>query len=62
MHEKVYLNQLLGPKKFTTNLLYRGSEHGWMAKNFHDHCDKKGPTISLFKIKDGDCIGGFSKG
>jgi hypothetical protein len=33
-----------------------------MAKNFHDHCDKKGPTISLFKINDGDCIGGFSKG
>ncbi len=41
-------------------LLYRGSAHGWLAKDFHDNCDDKGPTISLFQIKDGDCIGGFT--
>ena len=32
-----------------------------MFKDFHSRCDKKGPTISLFKVKDGDCIGGFTK-
>ncbi len=32
-----------------------------MGKDFHSRCGKKGPTISLFKIKDGDCIGGFTK-
>ena len=32
-----------------------------MHKDFHARCDNKGPTISLFKIKDGDCIGGFTK-
>ena len=32
-----------------------------MAKDFHKRCDNKGPTISLFKIKDGDCIGGYTK-
>ena len=42
-------------------MLYRGSEHGWKKKDFHDRCDNKGPTISLFKIKDGDVIGGYSK-
>ena len=29
-------------------------------RDFHSRCDKKGPTISLFKVKDGDCIGGFT--
>jgi hypothetical protein len=41
-------------------LLYRGSDHGWKALDFHSRCDNKGPTISLFKIKDGDCIGGYT--
>ena len=36
--------------------------HGWYFDNFMSRCGKKGPTISLFKIKDGDCIGGFTKG
>ena len=31
-----------------------------MYKDFHDRCNNRGPTISLFKIKDGDCIGGFT--
>ena len=32
-----------------------------MLKDFHERCDDKGPTISLLKIKDGDCIGGYTK-
>jgi hypothetical protein len=32
-----------------------------MLKDFHSRCDNKGPTISLFKILDGDCIGGYTK-
>jgi hypothetical protein len=45
----------------TLTLLYRGSKHGWNACDFHTRCDKKGPTICLFQIKDGDCIGGYTK-
>ena len=41
-------------------MLYRGSDHGRYADDFHDRCDNKGPTISLFKVKDGDVIGGYS--
>jgi hypothetical protein len=59
--QKEYLMKLLGNKKLVTALLFRGSEHGWWAEDFHSRCDKKGPTISLFKVKDGDCIGGFTK-
>ena len=56
-----YLLKLLGNKRFVTYMLYRGSEHGWMRKDFHSRCDNKGPTIYLFKIKDGDVIGGYTK-
>jgi hypothetical protein len=59
--QKEYLLKLLGNKKYVTYMLYRGSEHGWKCKDFHSRCDDKEPTISLFKIKDGDIIGGYSK-
>ena len=52
---------LLGNKLLVTSLLYRGSTHGWRQEEFHSRCDKKGPTISLFKINMGDCIGGYTK-
>lgn len=42
-------------------LLYSGSIHGWKYFDFHSRCDNKGPTICLFKVKDGDCIGGFTR-
>ena len=59
--ERLYLFKLLGNKQLVLNLLYRGSDHGWNYGNFHTRCDKKGPNLCLFKIKDGDCIGGFTK-
>ncbi len=59
--QKEYLRKLLGNKRFITYMLYRGSDHGWKYKDFHDRCDNKGPTISLFKVKDGDVIGGYNK-
>jgi hypothetical protein len=58
--EKLYLQELLGNKIAKATLRYRGSEHGWKAKDFHSRCDKIRPTISLFKVKDGDCIGGYT--
>ena len=41
--------------------LYRASEDGWLASDFHQKCDKKGATITLIQFKIGDCIGGFTK-
>ena len=59
--EKLFLLKLLGNKRLKTKNLYRGSIHGWMFKDFHSRCDNKGPTISLFKVKDtGECIGGYT--
>lgn len=58
--EKEFLLHLLGNKRLVTTLLLRGSLHGWNAEDFHQRCDGWGPTISLFKVKDGDCIGGYT--
>ncbi len=45
---------------YETVLEYRGSDHGWKAEDFHERSDYKDWTVSLFKIKDGDCVGGFT--
>ncbi len=47
------------PLKITTRL-YSGYDNGWKYKDFHSRCDNKGKTVSLFQIKDGDCIGGYT--
>ena len=60
MQQKEYLLSLLGNKRLVTTLLYRGSDHGWYAYDFQSRSNYKGPTIILFKIKDGDCVGGYT--
>ena len=45
---------------YETVLEYRGSEHGWGYDDFHKRADNKGWTVTLFKILDGDCVGGFT--
>ena len=50
---------LLG--KFDVKLLYKGSTDGWEAVDFHYLCDSHSPTLSLFQIKDADCIGGYTE-
>ena len=44
----LFLNGLFIDKEVQITLLYRASIHGWWTKNFHDRCDNKGPSISLF--------------
>ncbi len=55
--EKQYLYELLGNKQLVTTLLYRGSDHGWLKKDYESRYDYEKSAIFLFKIKDGDCIG-----
>jgi hypothetical protein len=43
-----------------STLIYSGDIHGWDCRDFHDRCDSRGRTVSLFQIKDGDCIGGYT--
>jgi hypothetical protein len=57
---RAFLINLLGNKPVTSTLLYSGHLHGWKFEDFHSRCDSKGRTVSLFQIKDGDCIGGYT--
>ena len=41
-------------------LLYRGSRDGMSADVFHNKCNNKGPTISLFKNEKGYIFGGYA--
>jgi len=41
-------------------LLYRGTRDGMSADIFHNKCNNKGPTISLFKNENGYIFGGYA--
>ena len=41
-------------------LLYRGTRDGMSADTFHNKCNYKGPTISLFKNENGYIFGGYT--
>ena len=58
--EKQYLYYLLGNKKLVTVLLLRASEHGRISLEFRARFPE-GPFICLLKVKDGECIGCYSK-
>ena len=60
LKEKYQMYKILNYRSLKSTLLYRGSDHGWNIIDFHSRCDNKGHTICLFKVKEGDCIGGFT--
>ena len=43
--------------KIKAELLYRLSENGDKFSTFHELCDNKGPTLTLFYVNDGNIIG-----
>ena len=40
-------------------LLFRGTRDGMYSQNFHEKCDDKGPTITLFRNDKGNIFGGY---
>ena len=51
---KTWINPL---KKIKAELLYRLSENGESFSAFHELCDNKGPTLTLFHVNDGNIVG-----
>ena len=47
-------------KEVTFTLVYRASEDGDRAADFHQKCDKIGPNVVLIKTKRGNIFGGFT--
>lgn len=57
------LNQLklwFGGAEIRLHLLYRATQDGFQAPDFHSHCDNHGPTLSLVKSANSQVIGGFT--
>ena len=46
--------------KRSMELVFRGTRNGMHSKNFHEQCDNKGPTITLFRNDKGNIFGGYS--
>jgi hypothetical protein len=52
-----------GPvKEVKLTLLFRASEHGFRAREFHRLCDGKGPTVTLVKARNGRMAAGYNGG
>ena len=52
---------MMNKKIKSVALLYRGTRDGDNARNFHEKCDNKGPTLTLCKGKDGNIFGGYTE-
>ena len=44
-------------RKIKAELLYRSSQNGENISTFHELCDNKGPTLTLFHVNDGNKVG-----
>jgi hypothetical protein len=43
------------------HLLYRASEHGFTAENFHSKCDKQAKTLTIIKTTNDHIFGGYTE-
>ena len=41
-------------------LIFRATRDGWNAKDFHDHCDGRGPTLCLTRSSEDYLAAGFT--
>ena len=59
-HSFTQLNNWISQKKLLKfKLIYSASLNGDTAENFHYYCDKKGPTVTIIKGKNGHIFGGY---
>eukprot|EP01084_Bolivina_argentea_P277559 473891_1 len=56
---KLLRTKIFDIKRF--NLLFRASEHGFKAKDFHNKCDNHAPTITIIQSNFGNIFGGYTK-
>ena len=57
-NDNVKLKEWINPSsKIKAEFLYRLSENGDKFSTFHQLCDNKGPTLTLFHVNDGNKVG-----
>tara|TARA_B110001454_G_C12710780_1_gene430649 strand:+ start:217 stop:963 length:747 start_codon:yes stop_codon:yes gene_type:complete len=62
LKEEEYLKNILYNKigNFSTELLFRASEHNFNSNTFHEKCDNKGPTLLIVQNEYDHIYGGYS--
>ena len=53
-----WLKEANGTGQIRLELLYRASDDGWQAQDFHSRCDNKGATLTVIKCTGGNIFGG----
>ena len=54
------INNWINPSKdLKFELIYKASKNGDNAKNFHQNCDGKHPTVTIIKSRNGHTFGGY---
>ena len=56
-YNEMLKNWINSERKIKAELLYRLSENGDNISTFHELCDNKGPTLTLFHVNDGNIVG-----
>ena len=55
-----WIKEKTNKNNFSATLIYKMSEKGTNCKDFHKHCDNKGPTLILIKTNKNKIFGGFT--
>ena len=55
-----WVNETIKADRVALNLIYRGSRDGYTAKNFHEKCDNRGPTVVIVENTIGNKFGGYA--
>ena len=42
-------------------MIYQATKHGDKSENFKQHCNNKGPTLTIIKSENNEIFGGFTK-
>ena len=59
-YNKCLKNWINPNSKIKAELLYRLSRDGKEYQTFHNLCDNKGKTLTIFKLNDGNILGGYT--
>mmetsp|Transcript_12469 Transcript_12469/g.18629 ORF Transcript_12469/g.18629 Transcript_12469/m.18629 type:complete len:365 (-) Transcript_12469:22-1116(-) len=57
--QQATLNKFYGIMNQQWKLLFRASQNGWSARQFHAHCDNRGPTYILIATNNRSIFGGY---
>ena len=55
-----WIKETIQKEKIKLELIFRMSENGTKANDFHKYCDNKGPTLTLVKTTENKIFGGFT--